>query len=371
MPGATDALIKGPHSATLDDARAWARQRNAARLAEVDAYLNELWRLADRLGYDPAVVAAQSSHETDGWSSEAWRTRLNPAQLGIREESDCGICFASGTDAARAHLVHLSAYVRGYEQRLQPFIALDPCWQGVFETGAAGRVRTLADLTPWWSAEPSYPVAVAAHLAGLHQAFQTPTPTPQPTPGGAPLPPNIERTTTGNWRERTFGQDPLAIVYHVTDDPDCHRALAWYRNPASRASMHAIVDRDGSITQLVSSTRAAWANSDVKNPRRDIPWLNDAVAKSRTSGGPRVLDDFTLAAAYVGEPGAQPTEAQYRSLIALSAYWRDRFDISPDRGRLLRHSDINSVDRAHCPGAHFDLNRLVLALGGDPRDLGA
>src|SRR5262249_10634133 len=188
---------------------------------------------------------------------------------------------------------------------------------------------------------------------------------------GSPLPPNIERTATGNWRERTFGQDPLAIVYHVTDDPDRTRALAWYRNPASRASMHAIVDRDGTITQLVSAARAAWANGDVKNPRRDVAWLNDAVAKSRTAGGPMGLDDFTLAAAYVGEPGSPPAEAQYRSLIALSAYWRDRFDIPPARSRLLRHSDINSVDRVHCPGARFDLNRLVLALGGDPRDLGA
>jgi N-acetyl-anhydromuramyl-L-alanine amidase AmpD len=83
------------------------------------------------------------------------------------------------------------------------------------------------------------------------------------------------------------------------------------------------------------------------------------------------LDDFTLAAAYVGSPTAPPTEAQYRSLIALSAYWRDRYAIPPGRSRLLRHSDINSVDRVHCPGARFDLNRLVLALGGDPSDLSA
>ncbi|MEA2527967.1 MAG: N-acetylmuramoyl-L-alanine amidase [Thermomicrobiales bacterium] len=371
MPRTTDVTIKGPASATIDYARAWTRQRNAARLADVDAYLSEIWRLAPRIGYDPAVVAAQSSCETEGWTSEIWRTRLNPAQLGIGEAADCRVSFVNGTDGARAHLVHLSAFVRGYESRLRQFISLDPCWQKVFESGAAGRAQSLADLVPWWSADPGYPASIAVHLCGLREAFKAPVPTPQPTPGGAALPPNIERIATGNWRERTFGQEPLAIVYHITDDPDRDRALSWYRNPASRASMHAIVDRDGTITQLVSSTRAAWANGDVKNPRRDVPWLNDAVGKSRAAGGPMGLDDFTLAAAYVGSPTAPPTEAQYRSLIALSAYWRDRYAIPPGRSRLLRHSDINSVDRVHCPGARFDLNRLVLALGGDPSDLSA
>jgi N-acetyl-anhydromuramyl-L-alanine amidase AmpD len=369
MPRTTDVTIKGPPSATLDDARAWARQRNAARLADVDAYLDEIWRLATRLGYDPAVLAGQSSHETDGWTTELWRTRLNPARIGVSEETDAGVGFASGIDAARAHLVHLSAYARGYDRRVSEYIALDPCWQRVFEAGAAGRVHSLDTLVPWWSADPAYPWCVGAHLAGLREAFQAPSPTPQPTPGGAALPANIARGATGNWRERTFGQAPVGIVYHVTDDPDRERALAWYRNPASRASMHAVVDRDGAITQLVSATRAAWANSDVKNPRRDIAWLNEAIGKSRAAGGPMTLDDFTLAVAYVGSPAESATEPQYRGLIALSAYWRDRFGIAPSRGRLLRHSDINSVDRVHCPGAHFDLNRIILALGGDPGDL--
>ena len=81
------------------------------------------------------------------------------------------------------------------------------------------------------------------------------------------------------------------------------------------------------------------------------------------------LDDFTLAVAYVGSATEAPNEAQYRGLIGISAYWRDRFGIAPNRGRLLRHSDVNSVDRVHCPGPRFDLNRLVLAVGGDPASL--
>lgn len=364
----TDAPIpiKAPPSASLESARAWARQRSAVRLAEVDAYLSELWRLATRLGYDPALVAAQSSLETDGWTAEPWRTRLNPVRLGIDEVTDRGLHFRSGIDAARAHLVHLSAFVRGYEPRLQPFIAIDPCWQTVFESGAAGRARHLDDLVPAWTADLAYPDQVSAHLTALRDAIQTPTPTPQTSPGGAALPPGITRLPTGNWRDRLFGQAPVAIVFHVADAADYDRALAWYRNPVSRASMHVVVDRDGALTQLVSATRAAWANSDGKNPRRDIRWLSEVIAKCRTAGDPMTLDDFTLAVAYVGGPTEPPTEQQYRSLVALAAYWRDRFRITPNRGRLLRHSDINSVDRAHCPGHRFDLTRIILALGGDP-----
>jgi hypothetical protein len=365
----TGVSIKGPSSASLDFARAWARQRNAVRLADVDAYLNEVWRLAPRVGYDPAVIAAQASWECAGWTSDIWRARLNPINLGIDEATDLGIGFASGTDAARAHLVHLSAFVRGFEPRLQSFIGLDPCWQRVFESGVAARATDLGDLVPAWSADPAYPRAIGEHLAGIQGAFQTPIPSPQPSPAGAPLPPEIARLPTGNWRERTFGQSPIAIVFHVADEPDRDRSLAWYRNPASRASMHAVVDREGTITQLVSSTRAALANDDVKNPRRDVPWLTDAIAKCRGGGGPMSLDDFTLAIAYIGLPAAPPTEAQYRSVIALSAYWRDRYGIVPNRGRLLRHSDINSVDRQRCPQPSFDLERVILALGGHPTRL--
>jgi N-acetylmuramoyl-L-alanine amidase len=361
--------IKGNESASLIHAKAWARQRNATRLVEVDRYLEEVWRLGGVLGYDPAMVAAQSSEETGAWTSPIWKSRLNPVGLGVTECGDLGIEFKNGIDAARAHLVHLSAYVRGYEPKVKAHLALDPRWQAVFEAGFAGTVKTVDDLSGTWASDPGYAGKIFEHLRGIHQAIATPTLTPQPTHGGASLPPDIQVHATGNWGERTFGQLPVTIVYHITDSMDLEHTLRWYREPASRTSAHAVIARDGTVHQLVSSLKAAWSNNDIKNPRQDIPWLSEAIRQNGLHGGPMSLNDFTLSIEHVGTPNEPPTEAQYRSCIAQSAYWRDRFGIKPGRGRMLRHSDINSVDRSHCPGRQFDLARVITALGGNPARL--
>jgi hypothetical protein len=86
-----------------------AREAGAARLEEVEAFVAELWRLGAEAGYDPAVVFAQFCLETGTGTSPAWRDRLNPAGLGIGDVTDQGIGFRTGTEAAQAMLVHLSA----------------------------------------------------------------------------------------------------------------------------------------------------------------------------------------------------------------------------------------------------------------------
>lgn len=363
------AALCRPPSAPIAAAQAWARQNNALRLPEVDAYLREIWRLGGELGYDPAVVAAQSSAETAGWTTPEWRDRLNPAAIGIGEATDAGVAYPNGTLAARAHLVHLSAFERGYDAKLQPFITLDPAWQTVFERGHAAQVKNLSDLGGRWSDDPRYDQRIGAHLEGIRGAIQGPSERPPHIPGGAPPPKQIQLSSTGNWNERTFDQRPQAIVYHLSGDADPNRVLAWLQNPISRASVHALITLNGDVHLLVEAERSAWSNNDIKNPRRDIPWLNDALAKTWLHGGPMSLNDFTLAIELVGTRDADPSDAQYRATIALSAYWRDRFGFVPCRGRMLRHSDINSVDRLYCPGPRFDLARVIEALGGSPDDL--
>lgn len=365
----TSVPIKGHESASLTHVKAWARQRNAARQVEVDRYLEEVWRLSTLLGYDPAVVAAQGSEETDAWTSPIWKSRLNPVGLGVTDGGDDGIGYANGADAARAHLVHLSAYVKGHEPKVKTFLSLDPRWQKVFEAGYDGSVKTLDDLVGRWASDPGYAGKIRDHLRGIQNAIVTPGSTPQAAIGGAALPASIKLLSTGNWNERTFGQAPLAIVYHITDSMDLQSTLSWFQEPASKASSHVVIDRDGTIYQLVSSMKTAWTNNDIKNPRQDIPWLNEAIRQNWINGGPMSLNDFTLTIEHVGTPNDPPTDAQYKSSIALSAYWKDRYGIKPGRGRMLRHSDINSVDRSHCPGPQFDLARVITALGGNPAQM--
>jgi hypothetical protein len=360
--------IVGPATATIDHARAWARQSRGVRLTEVDAYLYETWRLAVKLGYDPAVVAAQASEATSGWTSDSWRLRLNPAALGVRELEDRELCYDSGISAARAHVVHLSAYVKGYDARVMPFLRLDPTWQSVFERGHAGGAKALAELAPRWSDDLGYGRRVHAHLDGLRRAIQSPEAPAQPE-GGACPPERMASVATGNWSERTFDQIPVAIVFSAVESSAVEPVLAWYANPASRESVHAIVDRDGIVFQVVDPRNAAWAIDNVRNPRRDVPWLTRVLPECRQQGGPMTVDDFVLTLAYVGTPGEPPTEGHYHGLLAMAGYWRDRFAIPINRAHLLRMSDLNSVDMKHNPGRGFDLDRIILTLGGDPKGL--
>ena len=368
--------IVGPPTATLAQALAYARQGRAERLPDVDAYMAEAERLALTVGIDPAVVWGQWATETGVGTSTYWVERLNPAGIGVLQDRgrpvhDLGYRWATGQEAAGAHVVHLLAYARGYDRTLQPCVRLDPRWQKVFEADYAGRVTTVEGLAGTWAADPGYAGKIKAHAAAIRAAVQTPGPTPAP-PGQAPLPEGIVWLGTGNWHERTFGQPPVAIVYHITDDPNLQNVLRWFQDPRSNASAHVVIDRDGTIYQLVSSTRAAWTNGDVNRPRQDIPWLTAAIAKCRDpegTPGPMNLNDFTLNVEHVCVRGQAPTEAQYRATVALSAYWRDRYELTIDRGHCLRHADINSVDRPYCPGMAFDLKRVIVELGGDPLQL--
>lgn len=362
--------IKGPPTAKLEAAQAYARASGARRLPDVYRYLAEVWRLAVKVGYDPAVLAAQSAQETDRWRSPAWEEKLNPAGIGADdgkpEEKWPG--WATPEQAARAQIVHMSAYVGGYVNALRPYIELDPKWQAVFETGGVYRVKTLRDLAGRWATDIYYAEKIADHLRAMRAQIVTPPVTP-PAAGAAPLPAGIIQHPTGNWHERYPGAAPQLIVYHITDDLVLGNTISWFQNPASGASSHVVIDRDGSIHQFVSSTKAAWTNGDVDNPRTDIVFLAWLIGRARGWPAPHTVNDYSLTIEHVGKPSVPPTEAQYLSSIAISAYWRDRYKIRPSRAQMIRHADINSVNRLYCPGPDFDLARIIRALGGNPEDL--
>ncbi len=358
---------------TLDiqHAKAWARQKGAKRLTEVDRLLETFWKVAPVYGLDPGGLAARSSEETAVWTSPIWQSRLVADGLGVEDVSDQGLSFADGEAAAWADVVHTLVYARPTVLQRVPKerLRLDPRLANVFYAGYAGTAKTYDDLAGKWASDVNYGKNVLQHWTWIKNAIVTPKPTPQPTPGGAPLPANIVQVATGNRNPRTNGQQPIAIVYHITDDMDFAGTKAWFQNPASQASAQVVIDRDGTIYQFVSSTETAWTNNDVKRPRTDIDWLTKAIAVNWIHGGPYSMNDFTLSIEHVGTPENPPTEAQYRSSIALSKYWRDRYHIKPNRGHLLRHADINSVDRSYCPGPRFDLARVIRELGGDPADM--
>lgn len=53
-------------------------------------------------------------------------------------------------------------------------------------------------------------------------------------------------------------QLPDAIVLHYTASPTAESAITTLCDPSTKASAHAVVDRDGSVTQLVPFNQIAW-----------------------------------------------------------------------------------------------------------------
>jgi hypothetical protein len=184
---------------------------------------------------------------------------------------------------------------------------------------------------------------------------------------GTLLPPIVWKGSTNLFPNRHGLGRAIAIVYHCTDDLVLENTISWFQNPASNASAHFVIDRDGTTYQFVSSTDAAWTNGDwqVKGEpgyRTDIAWLVEAIAAGHN------VNDFTIAYEFVATPDTPPTDAQYISAIGLSRYFCHPkiLGIDPNRSHQLRHADINRISRGYCPGPAFDLARIIRELGGDP-----
>ena len=137
-----------------------ARSTGSKRLDEVERYVTEVYRVAPQLGFDPALIVAQSALETGYWKSDWWELRLNPAGIGITghpEQENASPTFANGTMAARAQLAHMHAEVYGNARTLPQILqGVDPTYQRVFEAGWAGTIRTLEDLSGTWAVDPNY-----------------------------------------------------------------------------------------------------------------------------------------------------------------------------------------------------------------------
>lgn len=154
----SDLLLATPRG-TVEQILNHAQKFGSQRMAEVEAYVTEVYRLAPLVGLDPAVVVSQSNLETDTWRTAYWSTNLNPAGIGITGDGAPSFTWKNGTDAARGQIVHLYVYAVGIIPRghvLEPYIPLDPRYDAAVQAGYAGIARTIDDLTGRWAVDPNY-----------------------------------------------------------------------------------------------------------------------------------------------------------------------------------------------------------------------
>lgn len=152
--------IRSAQRGSPETAVAFARNAGSLRVTEVIAYINEIYRLAPTLEFDPAILIAQSAHETGYWGLGWWNDTLNPAGLGITgnaTQDQQSQVFPNGTASARAQLAHMHAYVYGTTRALpSDLVGADNRYNLVRDSANAGTVVTIDNLTGKWATDGMY-----------------------------------------------------------------------------------------------------------------------------------------------------------------------------------------------------------------------
>jgi hypothetical protein len=247
----------------------WAIKNGAVGHADLKQYVNTVYTLAPKLGLNPDVVIGQSHLETDGWKSEWWKNRRNPAGIGITGDPDQNNQSATftGETAALAHLVHLYLYNQGED--LPDFLdaKMDPRWDNAVKAGYAGVAHDLDDLNQRWAIDPED--AYGEKIAGRMNQMVTAGLIGQGT-GGSDMPfkkPYVilvagHRSTRdgGNPTERSYTDD-LAKAYC-----DVFRAAGykadWYQRDLDKDSLPDMTE--GGLDTVALGVAKAIANADAE-----------------------------------------------------------------------------------------------------------
>lgn len=143
---------------------------------------------------------------------------------------------------------------------------------------------------------------------------------------------------------------PAYIVCHIQEGSTIgsleHFVHGRYADGSKvQASCTVTIQRDGSVLRVIPERDGPWTNGAVRNP----------TARGRAliarGGNPNL---WTLSIEMEGRHNGAITEAQMRS----AEWWirgaARRHGIPLDRDHILRHADIDQVQRAHCPGLYFE-----------------
>lgn len=152
-----------------------------------------------------------------------------------------------------------------------------------------------------------------------------------------------------------LGYKPTHLVIHGTAGGSYGNDVIAYMATAS-VSTHFVISIDGTIWQAVSMSSAAWANAPLNAPRLNFDNANanpNYWTISIEFCKPDTTNQINI------------TNAQLASGIALTTLICDTYNIPKRRGDghagIISHADINSIDRAMCPGT-FPWDALIAGI---------
>lgn len=143
-----------------------------------------------------------------------------------------------------------------------------------------------------------------------------------------------------------------AICLHGTDG-SFKGAMSWLLNPKSGVSASYIISKGGLPVMLVNpAKRRAWANGIVSQPDPTIKWLDDAIKNKVNPNWVTISieheathDDMVY--------HRSMTDAQFNASIDLVASLLKQFNLKASHETIIGHCQINSKDKANCPGVIF------------------
>lgn len=159
------------------------------------------------------------------------------------------------------------------------------------------------------------------------------------------------------------GWKPDMIVNHITAGSTAVGALATLCNPGREASAHFVVDRDGTVYQLVSLDRAAWGNGTSNTVTDNRYYGRSKLGVVRTRHVNANL--YTISIEHVCVSCGTLTAAQLAASIELHRHIIAEvkrlygMTIPVDRQHIVGHCEINPITKPNCPGKDFPYQSIL------------
>jgi hypothetical protein len=371
-----------PSRGTATQALAYAVTQRADRQVFLAEYFTELYRLCAKYQLDFSILVAQSANETDTWTSAIWNQYGNPAGIGVTGSdvstgTNYSLVYKNGKDAARAHVVHMQAYVRGaipFGTELHDYIPLDPRYSAVFHAGYAGTIRRIQDfnVNGRWALlvqPPPYGQRIVndgqAVWPGLPDQVDPPVEVPttpeEPIPmpnvyKRVPHPPYIDlpvsKPSGGGYGYTQIPTGSRHIVGVMNHETQGRGSGPWYQaffscpngDRCSDALVDYLITRDGAIYRLNNprNNRSPWANGGPLGLEGDGPAF---YARFGATG----VNNALISIEFEKTDGEDYTDAQVQSGGRLNAYWHDQDDQDWDTYPYVpRYSCVTSL-------AHYEI----------------
>jgi N-acetylmuramoyl-L-alanine amidase len=165
-------------------------------------------------------------------------------------------------------------------------------------------------------------------------------PTPTPPKGDFSKPPTVQAPSPN--QNSRGGMDIDTIVLHHTASSNGAGDLAWMRNPKSEVSAHYMLDKDGTLYQLVGDEKRAWhaGTSELHGVPTDVNGRSIGIEIVNAGNG---KDPFT--------------DAQYRVLNQLVGHLKQKYDVPTNN--IVGHKDVAvPKGRKSDPAPNFDWSRI-------------